>query len=552
MGAVRAGVTASPERDALKQLQEQLERKQDELRILRQVSCELNATLDLDAIYGVVLRTMDELFGFRHSLILLLDEGGRTLSVAAGRGYKRPRTGARVALGTGVIGLAARHRKVLRVGNLSRQRAYAAAVRKEIERHGGGAELDDVPQLPGLPRAETQIAIPLLIRDRLVGVFAVESEEHARFNERDEELASIVGNLAASAIHNALLFRRVEQRSEELGRELCDVKAQVGARPLTIDDIVGESRTIKAVKRLLKRVASSPSSTVLITGENGTGKDLAAKVLHGSSSRASHPFMNITCSALPEALLESELFGHERGAFTDARQQKQGLFELADGGTVFLDEIGEMSLPLQAKLLRFLEEKTFRRVGGTKDMRVDVRIVAATNRDLRRAVKDGRFREDLFYRLQVLELELPSLRQRTGDLALLTRYFMERYRDEFRKNVTDVSQDALKRLEQHSWPGNVRELRNAVERAVLLVEGPVLRAEDFTGLGGAEPGETQRLPASGLRFEDLERDLVAQALERTGWNKAAAAALLGVNRDWVRYRIERHGIRPGNSPEARE
>ena len=192
-----------------------------------------------------------------------------------------------------------------------------------------------MPPLPGLPKAETQIAIPLLIRERLVGVFAVESEERATFSDRDEELASIVGNLAASAIHNAVLYRRIEQRTEELGRELSEVRAQTGTRLFTIDDIVGESRPMKAMKRLLKRVASSPSSTVLLTGENGTGKDLAAKVLHGSSSRPNAPFTNITCSALPEALLESELFGHERGAFTDARQQKKGLLELADGGTVF-------------------------------------------------------------------------------------------------------------------------------------------------------------------------------------------------------------------------
>jgi transcriptional regulator with PAS, ATPase and Fis domain len=341
-----------------------------------------------------------------------------------------------------------------------------------------------------------------------------------------------------------LLYRKVEQRTEELGRELCDVRAQAGARPFTIDDIVGESRPLKAVKRLLKRVATSPSSTVLITGENGTGKDLAAKVLHGSSARSAAPFTNITCSALPEPLLESELFGHERGAFTDAREQKKGLLELAQGGTVFLNEIGEMSLALQAKLLRFLEEKAFRRVGGSRDIRVDVRVVAATNRDLRRAVKEGRFREDLFYRLQVLEVELPPLRQRTGDVPMLARYFMDRYRAEFRKNVTDLAPDALKRLEAHGWPGNVRELRNAVERAMLLGDGPVLRADDFAGLSAREPGDTHALPAAGLRFDDLERDLVAQALERTAWNKAAAAALLGVDRDWVRYRIERHGLRP--------
>jgi transcriptional regulator with GAF, ATPase, and Fis domain len=543
---MRPRVAAPPDGQpaAVERLQEELARKRDEVRVLRQVSCELNSTLDLDAIYGIVLRTMDDLFGFKHSLIFLLDEGGRTLSVAAGRGYKRTCSGAKVAVGTGTIGLAAKSRKVLRIGNLSRHRAYAAAVRKQIEEAGGGSELDDVPAPPGLPRAETQIAIPLQIRERLVGVFAVESEERAIFSERDEELASIVGNLAASAIHNAMLYRRVEQRTEELGRELSEVRAQAGARALTIDDIVGESRPVKALKRLLKRVAASPSSTVLLTGENGTGKDLAAKVVHGSSARAGAAFTNITCSALPEALLESELFGHEKGAFTDARQQKKGLLELADGGTVFLDEIGEMSLALQAKLLRFLEEKAFRRVGGSRDIRVDVRVVAATNRDLRKAVKEGRFREDLYYRLQVLELELPPLRVRTGDVPLLARHFMDRYRTEFRKPVSDLAPDAVKRLEAHGWPGNVRELRNAVERAVLLADGSVLRADDFAGLGNGDEAETHALPTEGLRFDDLERDLVAQALERTGWNKAAAAALLGVDRDWVRYRIERHGLRP--------
>ena len=540
---MRTGVSAAGDKPVLARLQEELERKRDEICVLRQVSCELNSSLDLDQIYGIVLRTMDDLFGFRHSLILLLDDGGRALSVVAARGYKRSAPGARIALGTGVIGLAARHRRVLRVGNLSRRRAYAKAVRKEMERSGHGAELDDVPTLPGLPNPETQIAIPLLMRDRLVGVFAVESEDRAVFSERDEELASVVGNLAASAIHNAMLYRKVEQRTEELGHELKEARALAGNRRFTTDDVLGESRPMKAVKRLLRRVAASPSSTVLVTGENGTGKDLAAKVIHGTSARAAGPFMNITCSALPETLLESELFGHERGAFTDAREQKKGLLELADRGTVFLDEIGEMSLALQAKLLRFLEEKAFRRVGGARDSRVDVRVVAATNRDLRRAVRDGRFREDLYYRLQVLEVELPPLRERAGDVPLLARFFMEHYRGEFRKNVSDIGREALGRLEAHAWPGNVRELRNAVERAVLLADGPVLGPDDFSSLGPAEPVDGLQLPPEGVRFDDLERDLVRQALERTAWNKAAAAALLGVGRDWVRYRIERYGLR---------
>ncbi|HET7291853.1 MAG TPA: sigma 54-interacting transcriptional regulator [Vicinamibacteria bacterium] len=370
-------------------LREELERTRSELCLLRQVSCDLNSTLDLDAILEIVLRTMVELFGFRHALILLLDEGERTLSVAACRGYRSSVVGARVPVGAGVIGLAAQKRKVLRIGNLSRQRAYAAAVRKEMERAGRGRELRSAAAPPGLADAETQIAIPLLIRDRLVGIFAVESTDKATFSQRDEELAGLVGNIAASAIHNAILYRRLERQSADLGRELHQARAQLGTRPLALDDIVGESRAMRAVKALLGRIAKSPSSTVLITGENGTGKDLAAKVVHGMSARAAAPFMNITCSALPDTLLESELFGHEKGAFTDARQQKKGLLELADGGSVFLDEIGEMSLALQAKLLRFLEEKAFRRVGGTRDTRVDVRIVAATNRDLRRGVREG-------------------------------------------------------------------------------------------------------------------------------------------------------------------
>ncbi len=530
-------------------LQEQLERTRSELCVLRQVSCELNATMDLDAIYEILLRRMDELFGFRHALVLLPDDGDRALSVAACRGYRRSAVGARVPMGTGVIGLAAQKRKVLRVGNLSRQRAYAAAVRQEVERAGRGRELSAAAAPPGLVDAETQIAIPLLIRDRLVGVFAVESTEKAIFSERDEELASLVGNIGASAIHNALLYRRLEQHSAELGRELSQARAQLGTRPYSVDDMVGESRPMRTVKALLRRVASSPSSTVLITGENGTGKDLAAKVVHGASARARAPFMNITCSALPDTLLESELFGHEKGAFTDARQQKKGLFELAEGGSVFLDEIGEMSLALQAKLLRFLEEKAFLRVGGTRDFRVDARIVAATNRDLRRAVREGRFREDLFYRLHVLEVELPPLRQRAGDLPLLVRFFMDHYRAEFRRNVTGIAPEAVARLEAHAWPGNVRELRNAVERAMLLAEGATLCPEDFSGLGGADADAIHHLPAEGLRFEDLERDLVTQALERAGWNKAAAAALLGVGRDWVRYRIERYGLNRSASRE---
>jgi two-component system, NtrC family, response regulator AtoC len=308
-----------------------------------------------------------------------------------------------------------------------------------------------------------------------------------------------------------------------------------------IDAIIGDSPAMASVKGLIARVASSRASTVLLTGETGTGKDLAAKAIHYSSDRGTRPFVNITCSALPEQLLESELFGHERGAFTDARQQKRGLFETADGGTVFLDEIGEMTPGLQAKLLRFLEEKTFKRVGGLGDIHVDVRVVAATNRDLEREVKAGKFREDLFYRLQVMPIALPSVRERRGDVTLLARYFIDQFNREFRKRVRGLSPAAATLLEQYKWPGNVRELRNAIERAMLLSDREYLEPQDFTLTRTVSPTEF-KLPAEGVNLEEVERQLLMQALERSGGNQTQAAQLLGINRDQVRYRIEKFGL----------
>src|SRR5919109_1285577 len=253
--------------------------------------------------------------------------------------------------------------------------------------------------------------------------------------------------------------------TSQLRREVRALRTTQG-REYSFDAIIGNSPAMRQVKSLLARVATSRASTVLLTGETGTGKDLAAKAIHYNSDRAARPFVNITCSALPEQLLESELFGHERGAFTDARQQKRGLFETADGGTVFLDEIGEITAGLQSKLLRFLEEKTFKRVGGLADVRVDVRVIAATNRDLEQEVKSGKFREDLFYRLQVMPIHLPPLRERRGDVPLLAKYFIDRFNREFRKRVRGLAPAATEFLQQYGWPGNVREMKNAIERAM--------------------------------------------------------------------------------------
>src|SRR5262245_51474143 len=283
--------------------------------------------------------------------------------------------------------------------------------------------------------------------------------------------------------------------------------------------LVGESAAMRRIKSLLRKIAASPSPTVLLLGESGTGKGLIAQEVHDHSARAAQPFQHILCSALPETLLESELFGHEPGAFTDARQRKKGLLELAQGGTVFLDEIGEISYALQAKLLRFLEERTFRRLGGTADLRVNVRVIAATNRDLERAVQDGSFRADLYYRLSVLPVLVPPLRERQGDLPLLACHFVKLFNSQFDKRISGISPRAMAHLESHGWPGNVRELRNVVERAMLLGEGETLTRDDLTALTlpQCSPAAIE-LPPEGLDLKRLERDLVRQALLRAGGN----------------------------------
>jgi DNA-binding NtrC family response regulator len=325
-----------------------------------------------------------------------------------------------------------------------------------------------------------------------------------------------------------------------LRREVRVLRARQ-AQPYGFESIVGQSEPIRAVRTLLEKIGVSPASTVLLTGESGTGKDLAAKVIHYSSNRANKPFMNITCSALPETLLESELFGHERGAFTGADRQKRGLIESADGGTVFLDEIGEMVPLLQAKLLRFLEEKSFKRVGGAQDVHVDVRVVAATNRSLQDEVRKGHFREDLFYRLNVMAVPLPPLRERKLDIPLLIEHYVEAFNLEFRKKIRGVAPAVMPALQNYPWPGNVRELRNAVERAMLLAESNELTESQFPMLSASD-GELSTgmgLPSEGINLEALERSLVVQALERSHWNQTKAATLLGLNRDQIRYRIEK-------------
>ena len=314
-------------------------------------------------------------------------------------------------------------------------------------------------------------------------------------------------------------------------------------------NFLGRSKVMQEVFKKLKKIGESKASTILIQGESGTGKELVARAIHESSNGSNRPFLEINCAALPETLLESELFGHEKGAFTDAKYRKKGLFELAEGGTIFLDEIGEMGITLQSRLLRVIENKTFRRVGGVKDLRVNTRIISATNRDLKQAIKEGKFRNDLYYRLQVIPVYLPPLRERKEDIPLLANHFIAMFNKEFKKNVRSISPEVEKLLQRYSWPGNVRELKNIIERAMLLEAEEELLPEhlppEITG------SEEEILPHEGpatidelypITLKEMERLVIEKTLNETGQNKSQAAKILGISRQTLREKVKQYRI----------
>jgi len=309
---------------------------------------------------------------------------------------------------------------------------------------------------------------------------------------------------------------------------------------------VTESPRMRQVLAFVRKVASSEASSILIEGESGTGKDLIAKTIHYQSMRQAQPFIAINCSAIPETLLESELFGYEKGSFTDAKNQKRGLVELADKGTLLLDEIGEMPLILQAKLLRVLEDQMVRRIGGVRDFQVDVRVISITNLNLQEAVRAGAFRQDLYYRLNVIQIYIPTLRERPEDILPLVQFFIAHYNKKFKRKILGVSPEAEKLLQGYHWPGNVRELRNAIERAMILEDASNLQVSNLpitlnrTEVPPISAGV--EIPESGLSLEETEREMISRALSKTGGNQTHAARLLSITRDTLRYKMKKYEL----------
>jgi transcriptional regulator with GAF, ATPase, and Fis domain len=385
-------------------------------------------------------------------------------------------------------------------------------------------------------------ALPLVIRGRSIGAITVGNRTRLQYTEADAAFLMQVANQIAIAIDNMKSHEEIVALKARLEAENVYLQEEIKTE-YNFEEIIGQSAPLKQLLRKVEQVAPTETS-VLIQGETGTGKELLARAIHDLSPRKERPLVKVNCGAIPAGLVESELFGHEKGAFTGALQKRVGRFELAHGGTIFLDEVGELPPDTQTKILRVLQEGEFERVGSSKAIKVDVRIIAATNRDLREAVKTGSFRSDLFYRLNVFPILAPALRERRSDIPLLVTFFLSRYAKKLGKEIQGVSKDTMDRLTQYGWPGNIRELQNLIERAVVVAEGPIIRIDE--AMLGLDPG-TDKPGVQSL--EDVERAHILRALARTNWvihGSRGAAAILGINPSTLRSRIQKLGIHKGD------
>ena len=493
---------------------------------LLEVSQTLGSTLNLRSALLRVLEILEESHGTLSAAIALKDERGGDLAVEAASGASKLRADARYRLGEGITGRVVQSGRPIVVPRVSREPLFLD--RSGVFKKSGKDELSFV-------------CVPIKADKDTVGALGVALPYHKdRSYEQEAKFFGIVGSMVGQAVR---IHNLVEAERQRLLDENTKLRQELRER-YDIRNIVGSSRAMQQVYEQVAQVAQT-GTTVLVRGESGTGKELVAHALHYSSPRSKKPLVKVSCGALPESLIESELFGYEPGAFTDARAQKKGRFELAHGGTLFLDEVGELSPATQVKLLRVLQEKEFERLGGVQSIKVNVRVVAATNKDLEAAVKDGVFREDLYYRLNVYSIYLPPLRERRPDVPLLADHFVEKYARAHSKDVRRIATSAIDMLMSYHWPGNVRELENCLERAVLVCDGGVIHAHHLPPtLQTAEVSGTLLRQSLKEALDAQEKDLIQDALKSARGNRAKAARLLDTTERIIGYAVRKYGIDP--------
>jgi formate hydrogenlyase transcriptional activator len=507
--------------------QAQLARERDRQRLLLEVNNAIVAHLDLDDLFAAVSSCLRKVIQHDGSSLLLCDEVTgewriRVLDFATNESFiERGRTDEATwtpccaAIETG-------RPAVFRERDLLEKSAISEITRRLLA-----------------SGVKSFCSAPLMSHNRALGALNVGRRQDDGFSPEDAELLGQVAQQVAIAVENALAFKEIEQLKDKLAKEKLYLEEEIQTE-YNFEEIVGDSRTLKRVLKQVQTVAGT-DSTVLILGETGSGKELVARALHNLSDRRERTFVKLNCAAIPTGLLESELFGHERGAFTGAIATKVGRFELADRGTLFLDEVGEIALELQVKLLRVLQEQEFERLGGTRTLRVNVRVVAATNRDLSRMVEEQKFRDDLFYRLKVFPITVPPLRERAEDIPLLVRHFAQKFAQRMKKRIETIPAESMKALQQYAWPGNVRELENFLERAVILSPG----SELFVPLSELKRTSNPSSNAAAVTLEQAERNHIVKTLRETDWiigGASGAAAKLGMKRTTLQSKIQKLGI----------
>ena len=495
----------------------------DELTLLYEITDTLSAPGPLPRALQRILQILAQRMGMRRGTISILNPETTELQIEVAHGLTaEARKRGRYKLGEGITGRVVETGEPAVVPVVSQEPLFLNRTRSR-----GNREKDEI----------SFICVPVKINHQTIGALSVDRLHRELDLDHDLRLLTIIASIIAQTVNNLLL---IDREKERLQNENLKLKGQLQER-YQMGNIIGTSGRMRQVFEMIDRVAKS-NATILIRGESGTGKEMVASAVHYNSLRADKPFIKVNVAALPETLVESELFGHERGAFTGAMQRKQGRFELAQGGTIFLDEIGDLSPNVQLKLLRVIQEREFTRLGGTATLKADIRLLAATHRDLEQAVAKAAFREDLYYRLNVFPIYLPPLRERMADIPLLADHFLGKYAGEHQKPVKRLSAPALDLLMQYPWPGNVRELENIIERAVLVCdEDTILSVHLPASLQRQEPGASA---TSGLasQVEKLEKELITEALRQTRGNQSKAAHLLDTSLRILGYKIKQYGI----------